>query len=118
MGFRLEDFQEKRTSPRVRFQDAVQFVLKDPTQFGGSLGCDISEGGMRLTVNKFIPLNSEVTLTVQLGAESSIECVGRVVRIQQMPFSENFQLGLEFVKDESQAYIRKDIHQYLNQVMS
>ena len=113
MKFRLEDVREKRNAPRMRFRESVQFALKGPDQFDGSLSCDISATGLRMIVNKFVALNTEMSLMIQLEAEKCIECFARVVWVQQMPFSENYQIGLAFLNDEAQAYFHQDVDNFV-----
>ncbi|HPN88714.1 MAG TPA: PilZ domain-containing protein [Candidatus Omnitrophota bacterium] len=113
MQFKVEDVREKRNAPRIRFREAVQFALRNPEQFDGSLACDISATGLRLIVNKFVPLNTELNLMIQLEPEKCVECVAKVVWVQYMPFSEKYQLGLMFLNEEMQSYAPADVQSFI-----
>ena len=87
---------ERRQFPRVKHSEAVQYQSKDLTLQGGSLASDISEGGIRLNVNGFIPLHTELALSIQLTTEKIVECLARVVWVEKVPYAERYQAGLRF----------------------
>lgn len=94
------ELSERRNFKRFRLAQPVQCRLNDLESEHGSLSCDISEGGIRLNIAQFLPLNAEIPLQIKLDAERIFECRGRVMWIQRIPFSERYQAGLEFIKDE------------------
>ena len=104
---------DKRNFERVRFDLPVRVQFKDPSQFSGSLSCDLSEGGIRLQMNEFIPLGTELTLTIQLADERMIECPCRVVWVQKNRFADEYQAGLEFTETDSTPGSQKRIHAFL-----
>ncbi len=108
-----ESAKEKRVEPRVSFDESVQFQFKDPQKFGGCLACDISESGIRVYVNDFIPLNTELMLQMQLPSKNMVDCVGRVVWVTEVPYSSRYQAGLEFVNNEASHETKKEIGQYI-----
>jgi hypothetical protein len=96
---------ERRSFPRLRHAEAVQFQFKNPRYFGGCLSCDLSEGGARLRLNDFIPLNTQLILQIRLAAERVVDCVGRVVWVQKERYGDSYQVGLEF-SDAPSGYLQ------------
>jgi len=100
--FGLQDVQERRVFPRARFSEAVHFEDPHDAIYGGSLSQDVSEGGIRIRINDFLPLGSELMLQIAISAGRVVECVGRVVWIEKIPYGENYQAGVAF-DDSAQA---------------
>ena len=115
----MEEYQEhnadeKRQFHRVHRAQAVRFQLKDPSQFGGCLSCDLSQGGVRVQFNEFVPLNTEMTLQIQLSDESIVECPCRVAWVEKNRFGDRYQAGLEFIQGESILNSQRKIHGFLS----
>ncbi len=104
---------ERRNFNRIRLAQPVQCRLKDWEEQRGALSCDISEGGMRLNSTSFLPLHTEVLLKIQLSHEQVVECRSQVVWIQRIPFTERYQVGLEFIQDKNFIYTQKQIQKCL-----
>ncbi len=112
----VEKQEEKRRNQRVRFQEAVDFQIKDTPHVAGSLACDLSEGGIKINLNDFVPLNTEIDLTLFFNKEPNIITLsGKVVWIRQIPFSERYQLGLEFIGNDPDSISEsaKEVHRYI-----
>ena len=107
------DASERRNCRRVQFREPVQYQYKDPSQFGGWLACDISESGIKVNINDFVPLDAEFTLQVPLANGKIIDCLGRVVWVQKLPFSDCYHAGLKFEAVDSIAEVQNDLHQYI-----
>ena len=105
---------ERRSFHRFHRAQPVWFQLKDPSQFGGSLSCDLSEGGIRVHLRDFIPLNTELTLQIQLADESIVECPCRVAWVEKNRFNDRYQAGLEFVEADSILDSQRKIHGFLS----
>ncbi len=95
------DMYERRTCQRAILKDAVRFRPRNSENTEGSLSCDISESGVKISCGKFIPLNTELVLEINLGAGCIVDFVGRVVWISRMPFSERYQMGIQFIEEGS-----------------
>lgn len=106
-------FEEKRKYPRVRLDDAVRFQYDDPGRFGGSLGCDISEGGIRIDLNDFVPLNTKLSMEVHLSPQNIVECMGKVVWVRKSRYGDRYQAGLEFLESGDSMDAKREIHQYI-----
>ena len=105
---------EKRNFQRVNRAQPVQIQFKDPKKFRSSLSCDLSEGGIRIHSDNFIPLNTELTLSIQLTDEGIVECPCRVAWVRKNRFSDSYQAGLEFIEADSILDSRRKIHGFLS----
>ncbi len=105
---------ERRKFPRTAFREAVRYGFEG-NRFGGWLGCDLSEGGIRLHVNGFVPLKTEIKLTFSLGTRHVPDLRGRVVWVQKVPCSEGYQLGVEFNNFGPGSRAVTDIQQYVDE---
>ena len=90
----------RRKFNRTLLNESVRYQFKDPAQFGGSKACDISDGGIRININSFIPLNTELALEVQLPSKEVIKRVGKVVWVEKFRFSDRYQAGIEFEENK------------------
>jgi Tfp pilus assembly protein PilZ len=106
---------EKRQAPRISFREPVAYELPRVPTHGGCLACDISESGLRINLNDFVPLDEEVNFQIQLETdEPFIDVTGRVVWVHQVPFSERYQVGVEFMEDGSYPQSKERIHEYIH----
>jgi len=104
---------EKRKFKRVRFTEPVSFHLKEPHNFGGCLARNLSEGGIQLNFNEFVPLDTEMTLQLKLDFPSKVvDVTGRVTWLQRVPHSDRYAVGLQFTKAEPLSY--EKIRRYVN----
>jgi len=106
--------QDKRQFRRIRHSKPVQFQFKDPELFGGCISKDLSEGGLQVRLNQFVPLDSELTLVIHLADENIVECVGRVVWVEKSRFGESYDVGLMFSDDDSILINQKKIYGFLS----
>ena len=115
-GYVLEEYNVdgRRRFHRFHRAQPVRFQLKDPSRFGGSLSCDLSEGGIRVHLSEFIPLNTELTVSIQLSDESIMECPCRVAWVEKNRCGERYQVGLEFVEADSILDSQRKIHGFLS----
>ena len=111
-----EEEPQKKTDlrqvPRRQFREPVQLYTKARRQAGYCLGYDISKKGLRITVEDFIPLNSEVMVKLTLPNGKTAELLGLVIWVNQLPHSERYQVGLKFTDDELSATARQEFQQY------
>ncbi|MBI5150508.1 MAG: PilZ domain-containing protein [Candidatus Omnitrophica bacterium] len=104
---------ERRKYRRIDFREPVQFGSANPVRSGGCLSCDLSEGGLRINVNEFVPPGTGLTLQIPLPAQKIVEYTGRVAWVSKLPFAERYQLGLEFSKDEIFCLARNEVGQFI-----
>jgi len=88
--------KERRKFYRVNLDKPVRYEFKDPHHFGGCLSCDIGDGGIRVSINDFIPLNTELNLKIHLPYNRVVDRKGRVVWVEKFRFADRYQAGIEF----------------------
>ena len=108
-----ESVQERRSFKRIKLSEPVHFQLKDSHEYGGCLTADISAGGVRINFNDFVPVNTEFVLQLQLASQKMIDCVGRVVWVEQMPYSDRYQVGLKFENTGSLVGSQREINDFI-----
>jgi len=99
---------EHRKFVRIPFRRPVSYdsIREVPVEGGsqmvkgGCLGCDVSKGGLRSTINRFVPLNTSLLLNFSIDPQHSIELEGKVVWVQKVPNGENYQIGMQFVDSD------------------
>lgn len=104
---------EKRQYKRVQFRQPIQFRSKNDAFVGGSLACDLSEGGMRVSLYDFIPLGTELILELRMNVEKVIEYFGRVVWVRKCAYADRYEIGLEFSSEKSFLPSRRQLHEFI-----
>lgn len=92
---------EKRKFYRVKFTNTVSFSNLNELNFGGCIGCDLSEGGIRLNIFHFIPVETELSLQIEFSKDNVLHCRGRVKWVEVLPMTECFRIGIEFESFDS-----------------
>ena len=103
---------ERRKFPRVEFREPVLVRPTDAPQKNGCLSKDLSEGGLRLTFEHFEKPNTPVAVEFRLRpGEEMMFFEGRVAWVHQVPSSDRYQIGIEFLKksEENQKNIRQHV---------
>ncbi len=101
----------RRLFTRFPFSEPVGYQASESTS-NGSLSKDLSAGGVRIVVNEFIPLHTE--LQVKLHLQNPLRLVdvkGHVVWVRELPMGEQFEVGIEFI---SQSNANQVISQYFS----
>ncbi len=102
----------RRQFPRFEFDKPVQYQSKEGADSHGALASDISIGGIKMTINDFVPLGSVLELGIHIAElDRQVVVKGKVVWIRENTYSERFDIGLEFVRDELTASL---IEKFLN----
>lgn len=105
-------YQEQRRFPRVALNSEVKFQIRQSNKFGLTCCRDISEGGVRILTEEFIPLGTTMKLEIILkNALKCIDAIAEVVWLQRMLHSERYQMGLRF-REIADAY-RNDVHEFV-----
>jgi len=110
--FELASQDNKRTAPRARFTDPVQYEELEINVAGGSVGFDISEGGIRIKFNEYVPVGTVVTLYIHLK-DSIIQCSGHIRWMKKYPYSDYYQAGLQFESGENLFESRTRISKFI-----
>ena len=91
-----EQVMERRTSTRVSSRVAVHLRSLERIHASDGAACDIGEGGLRVMIEQFSPVNSKVTLQFQLNIlQEVIELVAQIMWIRQIPYSDRYYVGLK-----------------------
>ena len=106
---------EKRRFQRFKHAEAVRFEFTDLVQVGGCLSCDLSEGGIRVRLNDFVPLNTELNLQIHLDGQNTVDCIGRVAWGEKGRFGDDYLAGLKFEESGAIMNSRSKIHGFLSQ---
>lgn len=104
---------ERRVFRRVEFREAVEIQGRDMGLGQGGLAADLSEGGLRVNLFEFVPLDAELAVYIRISPEQIVEQTGRVVWVKKMPFADRYQLGLEFVAGNTPLESREAIHRFV-----
>ncbi|MCM8778775.1 MAG: PilZ domain-containing protein [Candidatus Omnitrophica bacterium] len=92
-----EIIPERRKYPRINFNTLVTYQTKGEPKIDYTLTRDISEGGIGLILEKFVPKNTELILTFNLKTGSNfLRAPARVAWIEKLPYAERYRAGLEF----------------------
>ena len=92
---------DKRQYSRFSFNEAIAYQTAGETSLSGALGGNISQGGVRIRIQKFIPLRTLVYLKIHLtNPERNIPVKGQVVWIMEVPHSDTYDAGIEFLKEK------------------
>ncbi|MDP2938890.1 MAG: PilZ domain-containing protein [Candidatus Omnitrophota bacterium] len=103
---------ERRKFRRASLDTPLRYKFKQANEFGSTITRDISEGGLKLNLEKFVPINTDFVLELGLDKLSNIiNAVGKVVWVTKIPHSERYQLGLEFQEINEQH--KRDISSYI-----
>jgi len=90
--------EERRKFVRISESSQISYQLVQDKKAGDYLTRDISQGGLRFFVHEFIPVNSMLKIRVNLEKQLfAIEAVVKVAWVKEIPLSERFEIGVEFV---------------------
>ncbi len=100
--------EERRRHQRVRLP--LRFVVYPTKTFEKeyfSHTLDISEGGLKMMVEKFIPPESILELEIELPGKSKLEVMGRICWIKQpSPKKREYLVGLRFMEMDMESLRR------------
>ena len=105
----MKTAEDRRLAKRITFKEPVRYELTDPAHYGGTVAYDLSESGLRLRLTDFLPLNTEVILNIGLKSGQNVECRGKIVWVSQIPFSDQYQAGVEFADPELIGEVKNKI---------
>lgn len=89
-------YDEKRNFIRMKVNTPAQITLENENKTHVGVCNDLSSGGMQLTTNELLPLNSELLITVasKHGHSPTLKARCRVARVEQGP-KDQCILGVE-----------------------
>ena len=101
---------DRRRFPRADFREPIRFQLATSSTGGGCLGRDVSEGGLRINFEYFVKPDTAMAVEFRLGSgQATMTFEGRVAWAYQIPASDRYQLGIEFIdkNEDNQKNIRR-----------
>ena len=107
---------EKRQRSRISFRESVQYIMEETQEYGGSVAHDLSDGGLRLQLNDFVPINTRIVIDIPISDANGTKVItlnGRVAWVRRVRYSDQYQVGLEFNPFETET-ISKEVSKYIN----
>ena len=93
----IEKGKERRSFERKNVYASVRYQSRTSRNYGSTLTRDISEGGLRLSFDRFVPLNTDLILQMNLPTVPEVvSAIGTVVWSHRIPHSDRYQLGIRF----------------------
>ena len=93
----MKNPNDKRKFPRVDFHRPVRCRGSASENFHAHLARDLSQGGLRLNSDVFLPVGTKIAIQVQLvDADRIFELDASVVWVCQQPYADGYHLGIEF----------------------
>ena len=100
--------QDKRRHHRKRMVAEVGFKSEQKQSFGGCIAKDVSESGVCIKIGEFFPVGTTLDLQFKLPLSSTAVYVkGKIVRINKSPFNDQWEVGLEIIKDATYPQLVK-----------
>lgn len=101
----MDEYREKRRARRERMIAEVYFVDEKNQSFGGCIAQDVSETGVRIKIEKFIPVGTFLNLEFKLPlSENSFFVKGKVMWINKSTQSDElWEAGLKVEPDTQYA---------------
>ncbi len=106
--------EENRVFSRIPFKQPVQYQSLRYEDIVGCVASDLSEGGLRVNINHFVPMNTPLAIQIQLDDLKKVECLARVVWISKMRYSDRYIAGLEFDPESIIAQTKHKLHQFVD----
>ena len=103
---------DQRQYQRFSFREAVAYQTAGEDPLSGSLSADISQAGVRIRIQEFIPLRTIVHLKIHLtNPLHTVPVKGQVIWVREVPHSENYDVGIRFLEeDHNHTGFEKYIH--------
>ncbi len=107
----MDKAEERRRFVRIPEKLQILYEVVSGHKIGEYLTRDISQGGVRFLVHDFIPQGSCLRIKLALEPCFSCETVAKVAWIRENTFSEEYEIGVEFVtiSQSTQEYLIEHI---------
>ncbi|MCU0665881.1 MAG: PilZ domain-containing protein [Candidatus Omnitrophica bacterium] len=98
----------KRCLNRIKAHQAVRYQIRGNQSFDSAVTDDLSCAGLSFTNDKFISLDTLLMFQINVLSRM-ISPIGRVCWVNNVPFSDRFRYGVQFVEvDPSQKRYLSD----------
>lgn len=106
---------DKRSKQRLYEQAKISYLVVGESKREQNISLDISSGGIRVYLNKFVPKEKKIRVFVTLAsAELAFDALGTIKWISPSSGAYRYMAGVEF-EDVDPATI-KQIQDYINYV--
>ncbi len=96
--------QERRRYVRIPESSQISYEVIPSLKSENYITKDISEGGIRFLVHEFIPKDSVLKIRLTLKKITfSFETVAKIKWIRQLPHSDKYEVGVEFMDMPNKA---------------
>ncbi|MFH1441541.1 MAG: PilZ domain-containing protein [Candidatus Omnitrophota bacterium] len=102
---------DKRHSPRIDFRLPLRCQIRGKSEISGLLTKNICIEGISFNSDSFIAPNTCLNLEIAL-LNRRINTTGQVVRVNHIPRSDKFDMGIKFVELSSEQ--KKLLSDYIN----
>lgn len=103
---------EKRRALRLKSRLPVRYDSIEYGRHGNGLTDDISEAGVKVTLEEFIPRFSKVAMRIALKPDKPIQLNANVKWAQRLAYSPRYQIGLAF--EDVSLDARRNIAEYVS----
>lgn len=104
-------WDEKRRAFRLKSSLPIHYDSSGDAAGGSTLTNDISEGGVSMLCEEFIPRLSRMSMEINLTPNKMVAATGEVKWAQRIAHSYRYQVGLEFKDIANDA--RRSISEYV-----
>ncbi|MFP4472247.1 MAG: PilZ domain-containing protein [Candidatus Omnitrophota bacterium] len=104
---------EQRRYKRVPFRRPVRFRMEHGKINESCVSRDLSEGGLRIRAEHFIPLREQIFTQFPLEGAHQVHLEGQVVWARRIPHSDSYLIGVEFGEKDINACPRDKIQRYI-----
>jgi len=89
---------ERRKYVRIPEKFGISYNVVPAKTLGQQTTSDISRGGIKFLVNKFIPKDSRLKVKIALDETNiTIEALVELVWIRELPYSGSYEIGVRFI---------------------
>jgi len=104
----MDKAEERRRFVRVPERLQISYEIVSCKKTGEYLTRDISQGGVRFLVHNFIPQGTCLKIRLTLDPCLSCEALVKIAWIRENHFSEDYEIGVEFIsmpRDAQERFI-------------
>ena len=89
-------YDNRRRAQRITAKLTTRYELRPEKKYANVLTQDISESGIRMLSDGFIPRMSRVAVQINLSPHKLVELNGEIKWSRRVAYSNYYQTGLEF----------------------
>jgi len=106
-------WNEKRRTERIKINQPipVHYELRPHGKYGDTVIQDISEGGIKIILDEFVPRLCRMAIQLNLFPERTTSAFCKISWLQNIPKSYRYQAGLEFIDISLEG--RSEIAEYV-----